>query len=267
MSWLPAAMTAPTPISSLVHSSTLVTAGVYLLIRMNLFFYVEDLYTISKLLGLITIGSGGIMALMETDFKKIIAFSTLSQLGLMIFVLSYGEWQLRFFHLLTHAIFKSFLFIIVGCIITMGYGNQDRRLIGINLINSWMKNIFIGFACLNLRGFPLTIGFLSKDVILESFITFRNEIFLILFFCLFCCITVSYRIKIYFISVYYIKMGNTLTFNYNFSGSLNGLLILFIFLACWGLMLEEIVVFDDFFTGNQDAKIVDFFIIFLGILF
>lgn len=267
ISWLPAAMTAPTPISSLVHSSTLVTAGVYLLIRINLFFYMEELFIISKILGLITIGSGGIIALMEPDFKKIIAFSTLSQLGLIVFVLSYGEWELRFFHLLTHAIFKSFLFIVVGCVIFIAYGNQDSRFMGVSLISSWLKNILIGFACLNLRGFPLTIGFLSKDVILESFIIFRNEILLGSLFFLFCCFTVGYRIKIYFMSVFIIKMGNGLLFNYKFGGSLRGIFFLFSFLICWGLILEELVIFDEIFVGERDAKILDFIIILIGIFF
>ncbi|MBO1764401.1 hypothetical protein JQN64_24495 [Escherichia coli] len=84
-------MTAPTPISSLVHSSTLVTAGVYLLIRMNILFYLADIFFITKILGLITMGSGGMLALIEPDFKKIVAFSTLRQLGIIVFVVSYGE--------------------------------------------------------------------------------------------------------------------------------------------------------------------------------
>jgi len=80
-------------------------------------------------------GVGGLMALIESDFKRIVAFSTLRQLGLMVFVLRYGEWQLSFFHLLTHAIFKSFLFIIVGCIMSLSYGGQDGRLMGLSVKN------------------------------------------------------------------------------------------------------------------------------------
>jgi len=212
-------------------------------------------------------GRGGIIALMEPDFKKIVAFSTLRQLGLIVFVLSYGEWQLSFFHLLTHAIFKSFLFMVVGCVITIGYGGQESRFMGLNLFNSWIKNIFIGFACLNLRGFPLTIGFLSKDVILESFMRFRIDFFLMFLFILFCCFTVAYSLKIYYISVSSIKMGNSGIINFHLRGGLIGLFFLFFFLSTWGLILEEFVVFDDIFTGEQDAKIVDFFIVLLGVTF
>lgn len=189
------------------------------------------MFNFGKILGLITIGVGGILALIECDFRKIVAFSTLSQLGLMVFVLSFGEWQLCFFHLVTHAIFKSFLFILVGCRISKGYGNQDRRLIGLNLSSRFLLNIFLGFACLNLRGFPLTIGFLSRDVILESFFSFSIERLMLGFFCLFCCFTVGYRIKIYFFAVDGMKIGNSLTFSFPFGGGLLGLVILFLFLA------------------------------------
>lgn len=265
MSWLPAAMTAPTPISSLVHSSTLVTAGVYLLIRMNLFFSDDIIFSVCELIGISTMGIGGLMALAESDLKKVVAFSTLRQLGLIVFVFRFGEWQLSFFHLLTHAIFKSFLFMVVGCVITMGYGNQDRRLIGLNLFNRWIIQIFVGFACLNLRGFPLTIGFLSKDAIIESLLRFGGRFLSIFLFCFFCCFTVGYRFKIFFYCVGFMRMGNSLLFGYSFSGPLGGLIFLFYFLCFWGLIVEEIVLFEDLFVSEQDAKILDVFIILGGI--
>lgn len=232
---------------------------------MNLFFFVGEFLLISKILGLLTIGRGGIIALIEFDFKKIVAFSTLSQLGFMVFLLRYGEWQLRFFHLLVHAIFKSFLFMIVGCIIIIGYGNQDGRFMGVSLSNFWIVNVFIGFACLNLRGFPLTMGFLSKDVILESFFIYSREMILLLLFCLFCCFTVAYRMKIYYMSVFSMRMGSPLIFNYYFGGNLMSLIFLILFLSCWRLILEELLVFDDIFAGSQDVKIIDFIIILFGI--
>jgi NADH-ubiquinone oxidoreductase chain 5 len=125
--WLPAAMAAPTPVSALVHSSTLVTAGVYLLIRFhyillenNFLFYV----------GVFTIFISGLGANFEIDLKKIIALSTLSQLGVIIISLGLGLVELSFFHLLTHALFKSLLFLCAGVYIH-GVGDiQDIRFLG-----------------------------------------------------------------------------------------------------------------------------------------
>ena len=109
-SWLPAAMAAPTPVSALVHSSTLVTAGVYLLIRFRRSFS-DWLNTLLLLIAGLTIFIAGLSANFEYDLKKIIALSTLSQLGLIISILSLGFARLAFFHLLTHALFKALLFV------------------------------------------------------------------------------------------------------------------------------------------------------------
>jgi NADH-ubiquinone oxidoreductase chain 5 len=124
-------MAAPTPVSSLVHSSTLVTAGVYLLIRFYpslasfSFFNPYVLYT-----GLITSALAGLVANYENDLKKVIALSTLSQLGLIIIMIGLGQPSVAFFHLITHALFKALLFICAGTIIHSNLNNQDLRLIG-----------------------------------------------------------------------------------------------------------------------------------------
>src|SRR3982751_667902 len=109
--WLPAAIAAPTPVSSLVHSSTLVTAGVYLLIRFHELIQVNSFLL---LFSVITIFISGVGANFEIDLKKIIALSTLSQLGVIIIILSLGIYELSYFHLITHALFKSLLFLCAG---------------------------------------------------------------------------------------------------------------------------------------------------------
>uniref|UniRef100_A0AAU6PBF2 NADH-ubiquinone oxidoreductase chain 5 n=1 Tax=Amblyseius hainanensis TaxID=3061184 RepID=A0AAU6PBF2_9ACAR len=167
-SWLPLAMAAPTPISALVHSSTLVTAGVYLLIR----FYVNLLNNgfflkVSVVFIGLTLLISSVSALAEVDMKKIIAFSTLSQLSLMMMVLFLGGFVLSFFHILTHALFKALLFFCSGVFIHESYDNQDlRNFYGIAVANKLISGIFL-ISSLSLMGFPFLSGFYSKDLILE----------------------------------------------------------------------------------------------------
>lgn len=267
ISWLPAAITAPTPISSLVHSSTLVTAGVYLLIRLNYIFINELLVDFLRVIGVFTILLGGLMALIETDFKKVIAFSTLRQLGLMVFILGFGEYSLSFFQLITHAIFKSFLFICSGVIISLSYGNQDRRIIGLNGSLNYTLIIFIGFCCLNLSGFPLLMGFFSKDLILERVFSFNFNFIIIFLFYISCLFSVMYRMKIFFNFIYFIKFGFSIKYNLDFNGELYILFFLFLFLRIWGLITEEFMLIDDLFSYEQDLKILDFSLILFGFIF
>jgi len=161
-------------------------------------------------------GVGGFLAIVEMDFKKIIAFSTLSQLGLLVFILRYGEVNMCFFHLLSHAIFKSFLFIMCGIFISLRFGNQDGRLMGIKFLNTGLFQLIILFSCLNLRGFPLTMGFLSKDLILESFLRGNVNMFFSFLFVIFCIFTVCYRIKLFFSIAFFMKAGFSLFSGENF---------------------------------------------------
>ena len=166
-SWLPAAIAAPTPVSALVHSSTLVTAGVYLLIRFNYLLFNNLLGQFLLLIAGLTIFISGLGANFEFDLKKIIALSTLSQLGLIIIILSMGFYKLAFFHLLTHAIFKALLFICAGSIIHNILNSQDIRSIGGLCLNIPVTRSFFNIANLALCGIPFLAGFYSKDIILE----------------------------------------------------------------------------------------------------
>nr|YP_009251319.1 NADH dehydrogenase subunit 5 [Hapsodrilus ignifer]AIQ80116.1 NADH dehydrogenase subunit 5 [Hapsodrilus ignifer] len=165
-SWLPAAMAAPTPVSSLVHSSTLVTAGVYLLIRfsagLSTYFMVILLF-----ISMMTMFMAGLGANYEFDLKKIIALSTLSQLGLMMSILALGDYFLAFFHLLTHALFKALLFMCAGCMIHNLSNTQDIRFMG-GLINYMpLTCCYFNVCNMALCGLPFLSGFYSKDLILE----------------------------------------------------------------------------------------------------
>nr|WNO18615.1 NADH dehydrogenase subunit 5 [Tagiades trebellius martinus] len=166
-SWLPAAMAAPTPVSALVHSSTLVTAGVYLLIRFNSLLINTFFLKLLLLLSGLTMLMAGISANYEFDLKKIIALSTLSQLGLMMSILSMGLPDLSFFHLLTHAMFKALLFMCAGVIIHLMNDNQDIRLMGSLNMYIPLTSLCMNISNLALCGIPFLAGFYSKDLILE----------------------------------------------------------------------------------------------------
>nr|YP_009443920.1 NADH dehydrogenase subunit 5 [Stimulopalpus japonicus]ATU07141.1 NADH dehydrogenase subunit 5 [Stimulopalpus japonicus] len=166
--WLPAAMAAPTPVSSLVHSSTLVTAGVYLLIRFSeSIFYNSNLVSFVLLISSSTMLMAGIGAVFEYDLKKIIALSTLSQLGLMISTMSIGLIDLSFFHLLTHALFKALLFMCAGYMIHVLNECQDIRYMGSISTQVPILGMCFSVSNLSLCGMPFLAGFYSKDLILE----------------------------------------------------------------------------------------------------
>lgn len=165
--WLPAAIAAPTPVSALVHSSTLVTAGIYVLIR--LFNSLpQELYMALSWLGATTIILARLSALKETDGKKIIALSTLSQLGVMMTGFRFNLPSLVFFHLLSHAFFKALLFISTGFVIHNFNNYQNLRLMGGS--GKWISiNSRIIIATkLRLAGLPFFAGFYSKEALLEA---------------------------------------------------------------------------------------------------
>lgn len=246
-SWLPAAIAAPTPVSSLVHSSTLVTAGVYLLIRFNFCFSIE-LKFIILFIGCFTIFISGIGACFEFDLKKIIALSTLSQLGLIIRILAIGDYNLAFFHLLTHALFKALLFICAGNIIHNFINCQDIRYIGSVSKFMPLTCIFLNIRNLSLCGLPFLSGFYSKDLIVE-FISIQNlNFFIYIIFYISIGLTVCYRIRL----SYYLIFGNynnlVLT-NLNDSGytilkGIRGLILLVIFI---GRVLNWLIFINPYF--------------------
>lgn len=165
--WLPAAIAAPTPVSSLVHSSTLVTAGVYLLTRFNEFLSSRALLFYILVVGALTMILAGLRAIWEQDIKKIVALSTLSQLGLIITCIGLGLSELAFTHLLAHAFFKALLFITVGNIIHLSSDYQDLRKITLSPVRLPVRLAFSLIANASLCGFPFTAGFYSKDLIFE----------------------------------------------------------------------------------------------------
>lgn len=197
--WLPAAIAAPTPVSALVHSSTLVTAGVYLLIRFSSFLS-NNVLNVLLLLSVLTIFIAGLVASFEYDLKKIIALSTLSQLGVIIFSLSLGLPDIAFFHLVTHALFKAILFLCAGVLIHGIIGSQDIRDFGGIIYIYPLVGVCLNLANLSLCGLPFISGFYSKDLIVELAIQGNWSIFIIII--LYCSLglTVFYSLRLTYYS-------------------------------------------------------------------
>nr|YP_010733849.1 NADH dehydrogenase subunit 5 [Atteva charopis]WEG93572.1 NADH dehydrogenase subunit 5 [Atteva charopis] len=197
-SWLPAAMAAPTPVSALVHSSTLVTAGVYLMIRFNELLENTFVFKILLILSSLTMFMAGVTANCEFDLKKIIALSTLSQLGLMMSILSMGLPKLAFFHLLTHAMFKALLFMCAGVIIHMMMDIQDIRFMGGLGKFIPLTSLCLNISNLSLCGIPFLSGFYSKDMILEMMSLSNLNFMIYLLFYISTGLTMFYTIRLLF---------------------------------------------------------------------
>nr|YP_010988401.1 NADH dehydrogenase subunit 5 [Chibiraga houshuaii]WOR75488.1 NADH dehydrogenase subunit 5 [Chibiraga houshuaii] len=195
-SWLPAAMAAPTPVSALVHSSTLVTAGIYLLIRFNFLLLDMMFFKILLLLSCLTMFMSGVSANYEYDLKKIIALSTLSQLGLMMSILSMGMPNLAFFHLLTHAMFKALLFLCAGVIIHMMNDIQDIRYMGGMSFYLPLTSLCLLMSNMALCGLPFMSGFYSKDMILEMISMSNLNFFIYFLYYISTGLTMAYTIRL-----------------------------------------------------------------------
>ena len=173
LTWLPDAMEGPTPVSALLHAATMVAAGIFLLARIHPLLSPDALMVIA-LIGTITTIWGGYSALFQTDIKKVLAFSTVSQLGLMVAAMGTGNVQGAMFHLLTHACFKAGLFLSAGAVIHAVH-TQDMRLMG-GLRRSMPTTFMAYTACAAaLVGLPLFSGFLSKETILNGAFSWASE--------------------------------------------------------------------------------------------
>lgn len=195
-SWLPAAMAAPTPVSALVHSSTLVTAGVFLLIRF--YDFMSSAWWFSPLLLLVAVSTtliAGLSATTECDIKKIIALSTLSQLGIIIAAIGLNIVHLAFFHIVTHALFKALLFVCAGRFIHSHIHRQDLRWMGNLPAQIPTASSCLIIANLALCGFPFISGFYSKDLIVEASIFFHHNLLMVILILLAVGLTSFYSIR------------------------------------------------------------------------
>jgi len=191
--WLPAAIAAPTPVRSLVHSSTLVTAGVWLIIRFGINLGLNT--TLWGILGLLTLIVARLAALTETDAKKIVALSTLRQLGLIFTAIALGLIRICYFHILIHALAKANLFMVIGGLLHSRFSQQDFRFIRSRTLRAFIT-LRIGISLIRLVGLTFSAGFFSKEQIIIGQSSLLNREIAFLLIVSITGLTIAYCVKL-----------------------------------------------------------------------
>jgi len=199
--WLPGSMEGPTPISALIHAATMVTAGIFMVSRMSPIFELSDVaLTVMMVIGAITAISMGLLGIVQNDIKRVVAYSTLSQLGYMTVALGVSSYSVAIFHLMTHAFFKALLFLAAGSVIVALHHEQDIRNMGALRKKMPITHITALIGTLALIGFPGFAGFYSKDMIIEavhfSNLPFADWVYYVVVFGVF--ITAFYSLRMFF---------------------------------------------------------------------
>lgn len=247
-SWLPDAMEGPTPVSALIHAATMVTAGVFLLIRCSfLFEHSPNILLLISIIGVLTAIFAASIGLFQNDIKRVIAYSTCSQLGYMVFICGLSGYQVGFFHLSNHAFFKALLFLGAGSVIHAISDEQDvRRMGGFKNLLPFSYSIFL-IGSLALIGFPYLSGFYSKDIILEIAYAHYNKIGFITFVLgtIAALFTAFYSTRLlYLVFLSNTRLQKVLVINIHESNSqiFIPLLLLSIFSIFIGFMLSDIIL-------------------------
>nr|WIM51609.1 NADH dehydrogenase subunit 5 [Parabathippus shelfordi] len=227
--WLPMAMAAPTPISALVHSSTLVTAGVFIMMR--IMSNNPNILTILLIISTATALYASMSANWEQDLKKIIALSTLSQIAMMMFAISLGSLILAYLHLIIHALFKSTMFLCAGIMIHEST-YQDMRMMGLNFSNHPLTLSIFGLNSMALMGIPFMSGFFSKDMILEKMSSSNLNFMMLILMTSSVGMTASYSLRMSISSNKSIIKFNPLSLNHSSTSAL----IPIISLSSFGIM-------------------------------
>ena len=196
--WLPDAMAGPTPVSALIHAATMVTAGIYLIARLNgIFLLTPEIMQLILVVAILTALVAGFIALKQNDIKKVLAYSTVSQLGFMFAALGVGAFTAAIFHLVTHAFFKALLFLGAGSVIHGLHEEQDIRFMG--GLKDKMKTTHWTFLCatMAISGIPLLSGYFSKDEILISLYSSQKWAFILMVIA--AVVTAIYMFRLYFL--------------------------------------------------------------------
>ena len=205
--WLPDAMAGPTPVSALIHAATMVTAGIFLMVRSNfLLEFTPDIKDLILYVGLITSIVSAFIAMRQNDIKKVLAYSTVSQLGLIFVAIGLGAYTIAIFHVTTHAFFKALLFLGAGSVIHAMGGEQSIRKMGGLKDKIKITHITFLLATLAISGFPLFSGFFSKDEILG--IAFEKSLVVYIALAISVAMTALYMFRLYFV-VFHGSFRNT----------------------------------------------------------
>jgi NADH-quinone oxidoreductase subunit L len=199
--WLPDAMAGPTPVSALIHAATMVTAGIYMIVRSNVFYSMSDEAShIVAIVGVATALFAATIGLFQNDIKKVLAYSTVSQLGLMFLGLGVGAYSSSVFHVTTHAFFKALLFLGAGSVIHAMGGEQDMRKMGGLWKHLPITGKVMAIGTLAISGFPLLSGFFSKDEILAH--TYEHSKALWFFGMITSILTAFYMFRLLFLTFF-----------------------------------------------------------------
>ncbi|WP_312076606.1 NADH-quinone oxidoreductase subunit L [Chryseobacterium sp.] len=197
--WLPDAMAGPTPVSALIHAATMVTAGIYLVVRSNFLFTLAPTVQGGILfIGFLTAALAGFYALRQNDIKKVLAYSTVSQLGFMFIALGLGAYTTAMFHVMTHAFFKALMFLGAGSVIHAMSNEQDMRFMGGLKKYIPITHFTFLIGTLAISGFPLLSGMISKDEILVAAFA-KNPVYWVLLFVL-AATTAAYMFRLYYLT-------------------------------------------------------------------
>ena len=229
--WLPDAMEGPTPVSALIHAATMVTAGVFMVCKLSpLFEYAPNVLTFITLIGALTALFASTIALTQFDIKRVIAYSTCSQLGYMFFAVGLSAYPAAMFHLTTHAFFKALLFLGAGSVIHGLSNEQDMRKMGGCFKKLPVTYILIWIGSLALAGIPFFAGYYSKDMILEVAFASDSQIgyFAFICGCLAAVLTAFYSWRLIYLTFHGDFKGNKSTYDKIHESPLVMLLPLFI---------------------------------------
>lgn len=199
--WLPDAMAGPTPVSALIHAATMVTAGIYMIARSNIMYALAPSTSeFVAIIGALTALMAGIIAMTQTDIKKVLAYSTVSQLGYMFVALGVTAYSSAMFHVMTHAFFKALLFLGAGSVIHAMSGEQNMRKMGGLRKHLPITFMTMAIATLAIAGFPPFAGFFSKDEILSA--AYSHSMFLFVILAFTSVLTAAYMFRLFFLTFF-----------------------------------------------------------------